>query len=117
MAHTKTLPTPAILAKTMCFPHTGSIHRWLNIDAPYSPDVVREFCGLLAADAERITDRSSCVAPRLCSIMGEPGLFVSMVWDEPGILKHSILPLSETVDQWRRRIADVASRHVIYGRG
>mgnify|MGYP007100111424 CR=1 FL=1 len=53
----------------------------------------------------------------LVSEFGKPGLFVSMTYDAPDLLKHTILPLSETVDQWRRRIADVASRHTIYGHG
>lgn len=111
---------PTILSVTLDNPHTGSVRRWLNIaKAHYDPADVGELCRLLAADAERMTDRASCVSPRLCSFLdhNNAGLFVSFSWDEPNVLKHATLPLSETADQWRRRIADVASRHTIYGPG
>lgn len=112
-----TQPSPVQFAVSLDNPHAGSFRRWLNINADYSQASLSEYCTTLANDAERIVDRTSCVCPKVVSENGKPGLFISHTYDAPGLLKHCILPLGETVDQWRRRIADVASRHTIYGPG
>ena len=110
---TRTIQSPAIFSVTQPEPHYP--RRWMNIDAPFSDDVKREFCGLTAADAAAGARPDSYVSMKLCSEPGKPGLFVTV--DDTGFLKHCSLPLSETPDQWRRRVADVASRAVVYGRG
>ena len=108
---------PTHLAVTMNDPHAGSVRRWINSASPYNPANVGELAGLLADDAVRMTSKDSWTAPKIVSEAGKPGLFVSFTYDLPGLLKHGTLHLSETRDQWRRKIADIASRAVVYGPG
>lgn len=108
-----TMPIPTIFSVTQDQPHYP--RRWMNIEQPFNQDNKREYCRLLANDAAQLSGPDCFVSPKLCSSPGLPGLFVTV--DDTGFLKHCTLPLSDTLDGWARRIADVASRATVYGPG